>query len=157
MNETLEKNQTEKFMRIALDEATLAGEKGEVPIGAVVVCAGEVVSRAHNLREINNDPTAHAEVLALRAAGDKLGRWNLSGCDLYVTLEPCLMCSGAIVYSRIDNVYFGAYDKRFGCCGTLDNFAADPRFNHRANVIGGILEDECVAPIKEFFKVRRKQ
>lgn len=147
--------QIEEFMREALSEANFAAQIGEVPIGAVVVCDGVIIARAHNMRNIDSDPTAHAEVLALRAAGSILQRWNLTGCDLFVTLEPCLMCSGAIVYSRIRRVYFGASDLRFGCCGTLANYAADMRFNHRAQVFGGILAAECLAPISKFFCSRR--
>lgn len=142
-------------MREAIEQARLAGDKGEVPIGAVLVMNNKVIARSHNLREIDCDPTAHAEILCLRAAGAALGRWNLTGSELYVTLEPCIMCSGAIIYARVKTVYFGAYDKRFGCCGTLENFASDTRFNHRAQVFGGILQDECLAPITEFFKSRR--
>lgn len=145
----------ESFMREALIEAQKAEQLDEVPIGAVVVCEGEIVARAHNLRGVNNDPTAHAEVLALRQAGERLGRWNLSGCELYVTLEPCVMCSGAIVYARVQTVVFGAYDKRFGCCGTLMNLAADPRLNHRAEIVGGVLEAECLEPITRFFRTKR--
>lgn len=145
----------EKHMRKAIAQAHAAGRKGEVPIGAVVVRGGEVIARAHNLRETNDDPTAHAEVLALRRAGKKLGRWNLFDCDLYVTLEPCAMCSGAVVYSRVRKVVFGAYDLRFGCSGTLMNLSADERLNHRAEVTGGILRDECAALLQDFFRDKR--
>ena len=146
----------EKFMRAALKEAMKAGESGEVPVGAVIVLDGKIIARGKNEREKCDDPTAHAEVVAIRKAGKKLGRWNLSDCDLYVTLEPCAMCGGAIVYSRIAHVYYGADDLRFGCCGTVMNIAADPRLNHRAEVEGGILKDECIKPIKDFFKEKRK-
>ncbi len=146
----------EKFMRAALKEAFKAGEAGEVPVGAVLVKSGKIVSRGKNERETKKDPTAHAEVVAIRKAGKKLGRWNLSDCDLFVTLEPCVMCSGAIVYSRVRTVYYGADDLRFGCCGTIMNLAQEPRLNHRAEVEGGILKEECIAPIKEFFRDKRK-
>ncbi len=146
----------EKFMKSALCEAEKASKKGEVPIGAVIVHDGKIIARAHNLRETNFDATAHAEVVAIKKAGKKLKRWNLSDCDLYVTLEPCAMCSGAIVYSRIRTVIFGAYDLRFGCCGTLMNLVEDERLNHRASVIGGILHDECVKYVKDFFAEKRK-
>lgn len=146
----------EKFMRQAIKEALKAGEAGEVPVGAVIVKDGKVIARGKNERETKKDPTAHAEVVAIRKAGQKLGRWNLSDCDLYVTLEPCAMCGGAIVYSRIAHVYYGADDLRFGCCGTVMNIVTDPRLNHRASVEGGILKEECLAPIKEFFREKRK-
>lgn len=142
-------------MRKALELLPLAQELNEVPVAALIVKDGEIIASGYNRRGADSDPTAHAEVMALRAAGKALGVWNLSGCDMVVTLEPCAMCAGAIVNARIDNVYFGAYDKRFGFCGTLGNLACDERLNHRAGVFGGILEEECVLPIKEFFKARR--
>lgn len=145
----------ERFMRAALREAKKAGDAGEVPVGAVVVCEGKIVARGKNERETKKDPTAHAEAVALRKAGKKLDRWNLSDCDLFVTLEPCVMCSGAIVYARVRTVYYGADDLRFGCCGTLMNLAQDERLNHRARVVGGVLRDECLAPIREFFREKR--
>ncbi len=142
-------------MRKAIELLPLAEELDEVPVAALIVKNGEIIASGYNRRGADSDPTAHAEVMALRAAGKALGVWNLSGCDMVVTLEPCAMCAGAIVNARIDNVYFGAYDKRFGYCGTLGNIATDERLNHRANVVGGILEEECVEPIKNFFRVRR--
>lgn len=148
--------QKEKFMRAALRQAQRAEEHGEVPVGAVIVCDGKIIARGCNERETKYDPTAHAEVVAIRKAAKKLGRWNLSDCDLFVTLEPCVMCSGAIVYSRIAGVYYGASDLRFGCCGTLMNLACDERLNHRAYVEGGILGEDCVLPIKKFFADKRK-
>lgn len=144
-------------MQMAIDEAKKALAYKDVPVGAVVVRDGTVIAAAHNRREADKDSTAHAEVLAIREACRRLGRWNLSDCDLYVTLEPCVMCSGAIVYSRIRNLYFGAYDLRFGCAGTVYNLAADQKFNHRAVVHGGILEEECKALLTEFFKELRKK
>lgn len=149
--------QKEKFMRAALREAMKAGEYGEVPVGAVIVHDGKIVARGKNEREAKNDPAAHAEVVAIRKAGKKLGRWNLSDCDLFVTLEPCAMCSGAVVYARIRTVYYGADDLRFGCCGTIMNLAQEPRLNHRAQVEGGILKEECIAPIRAFFREKRKK
>lgn len=145
----------ERFMRAALREADKAGQNGEVPIGAVVVRDGKIIARGKNERETKKDPTAHAEVVALKKAGQKLGRWNLSDCDLFVTLEPCVMCSGAIVYARIRTVYYGADDLRFGCCGTVMNLAQDERLNHRARVVGGVLQQECIAPIQKFFHEKR--
>ena len=146
----------EEYMQVALAEAEQAGESGEVPVGAVIVKNGDIIARGRDMRVFTPDATAHAEVAAIRQACKRLGRWNLSDCDLYVTLEPCMMCAGAIVYSRIRRVVFGAYDKRFGCAGSVYNLTADEKFNHRAQVTGGVLEDECLAPIREFFRARRK-
>ncbi len=142
-------------MRKAIELLPLAEELNEVPVAALIVKDGEIIASGYNRRGADGDPTAHAEIMALRAAGKALGVWNLSGCDMVVTLEPCAMCAGAVVNARIDNVYFGAYDKRFGFCGTLGNIASDVRLNHRANVVGGILEEECLLPIRNFFKSRR--
>lgn len=143
-------------MAAALKEARKAYDINEVPVGAVIVLSGKIIARAHNVRMTTADPTAHAEVLALRKAGKKLGHWNLEGCDLYVTKEPCVMCSGAVVLSRIRKVFYGAYDKRFGCCGTVYNLAADKTFNHRAETEGGVCECECAKMLTDFFKERRK-
>jgi tRNA(adenine34) deaminase len=151
----LTKEQRENLMRRAIELAIEAANTNEVPVAALIVKDGHVIAAASNRRDKDSDPTAHAEILALRKAGKKLGLWNLSGCDMLVTLEPCAMCAGAVVNARIENVYFGAYDKRFGYCGTLGNIAADERLNHRANVTGGILEEECAALLKDFFKTRR--
>lgn len=156
--QAIEKRDTraEKFMREALKEAAKAEAAGEVPVGAVVVLGDKIIARGRNKRETDKDPTAHAEVVALKAAGKKLGRWNLSDCELFVTLEPCVMCSGAIVYARIAHVYYGTEDLRFGCCGTVMNLVRDERLNHRAEITGGILREECVLPIKRFFKEKRQ-
>lgn len=144
-----------EFMQTAIEQAKKALAFNDVPVGAVVVKDGAVIAAAYNRREADRDSTAHAEVLAIREACRQLGRWNLSDCDLYVTLEPCVMCSGAIVYSRIKNVYFGAYDLRFGCAGTVYNLACDEKFNHRAHVHGGIMEAECKALLTDFFRALR--
>ena len=146
---------TRKFMKVALAEAKKAEEKSEVPVGAVIVRDGKIIARAHNVRTTKCDPTAHAEVLALRKAGKKLGVWNLEGCDLYVTKEPCVMCAGAIVLSRIRSVRYGAFDKRFGCGGTVLSLTDNPVFNHRAQTTGGYMECECATMLTEFFKARR--
>lgn len=145
----------EDFMREALKEALEAEKDDEVPVGAVIVKDGVIVARGRNMRNTTPDSTAHAEVVALRSACKRLGRWNLSDCELFVTLEPCMMCSGAVVYSRIKRVVFGAYDKRFGCAGTVYNLVADEKFNHRAEIKGGVLESECLAPIRNFFASKR--
>lgn len=144
-----------KFMRVTLDVLKTCPAE-EVPVAAIVVLGDEVIASAVNGRNTELDPTAHAEVVAIRAAAKKLGRWNLSDCELYVTLEPCVMCAGAIVYSRIKRVVFGAYDLRFGACGTQLNIAQNEKLNHRAEILGGVLEGECLAPIQAFFKAKRK-
>ncbi len=144
-----------KFMTAALREAEKAEAKSEVPVGAVIVCDGKIIARAHNVRGIACDPTAHAEINALRKAGKKLGHWNLEGCDLYVTKEPCVMCAGAIVLSRIRRVRYGAFDKRFGCGGTVLSLTDNPIFNHRADTEGGIMECACAKLLTDFFKARR--
>ena len=144
------------FMDRALKQAQLAYKKGEVPVGAVVVKDGEIISRGYNLRENTNDPTAHAELIAMKKASKKLDSWRLTGCTLYVTLEPCPMCSGVIVNSRIDRVVFGAYDQKAGCCTTLYHLCNDERFNHRAEILGGVNEEKCAKILSDFFKEKRK-
>lgn len=155
-NNGVNNERDEKFMRAALD-ALKDCPDCEVPIAAVVVAGDEIIGVGVNRREVDSDPTAHAEVVAIRNAAAKLGRWNLAECELFVTLEPCVMCSGAIVYSRIKRVVFGAWDKRFGACGTVMNVVQNESLNHRAEVVGGVLEEECLAPIQAFFKARRKK
>ena len=129
---------------------------GDVPIGAVVVGAdGAVLGRGHNVREARHDPAGHAEVLALRAAGSALGTWRLDGCTLVVTLEPCAMCAGAAVLSRVDRIVFGAWDPKAGACGSVWDLPRDRRALHRAEVVGGVLEQECAALLLDFFGDRR--
>lgn len=142
-------------MREALDQARAAASHGDVPVGAVVVREGRIIARAHNERELRGDPTAHAEVLALRAAADAVGGWRLDGCTLYVTLEPCVMCAGAMQQSRIDRVVFGAPDPKGGATGTLYNVAADPRLNHEVDVTHGVLAEESSQLLSEFFAMHR--
>lgn len=144
-------------MRLALDEARAAAGEGEVPIGAVVVCDGEVVASAHNRREGDHDPSAHAEFLAMVAASQALGRWRLTGCTVYVTLEPCLMCAGLMINARVDRCVFGAADPKGGALGTLYDVSADPRLNHAFAVEGGVLADECADELRAFFRSRRKR
>jgi len=147
----------EKFMMAAIEEAGKAAAIGEVPIGAVVVRNGEIVGRGYNLRETQKDPTLHAEMIAIREASEKLGGWRLIGCTLYVTLEPCPMCAGAIVQSRIEQVVYGARDPKAGCAGTLMNLLEEPRFNHQVPVIEGVLAEECAQMLKDFFRSLRKK
>ena len=150
------KNRDIEFMKIALSLANNAAERGEIPVGAVVVnSSGDVIASAYNLRENEKKATAHAEILAIEQACMALGGWRLNGCTLYVTLEPCPMCAGALVNSRIDRVVFGAYDMQAGCCGSVVNFNAYP-FNHAFEIEGGVLEDECKNLLKAFFENRRK-
>lgn len=145
----------ENYMKLALEEAKKAERIGEVPIGAIVVKDGEVIARAHNLRETVQQPTAHAEHIAIEKAAEALGSWRLEDCTLYVTLEPCVMCSGAIVMSRIPRVVYGASDPKGGCSGSLMDLLQEPRFNHRAEVVSGVMEDECSQLLKDFFKQLR--
>lgn len=147
----------EYWMEQAITEARKAEEIGEVPIGAVVVFGDMIVGRGHNLRETSRDGTAHAEMLAIREASNTLGAWRLLHCRLYVTLEPCPMCSGAIVQCRIPEVIYGAHDPKAGCAGTLMNLLQEPRFNHRTDVLSGILEEECASLLTTFFRKLRKK
>jgi len=145
----------EVWMRLALEEARRAAEGGDVPVGAVVVRDGQVIGRGHNRREQDGDPTAHAEILAIRAASEALGAWRLTGSTLYVTIEPCPMCAGALVLARIDRLVYGAADPKAGAAGSLWNIVQDERLNHRLQVTAGVLEDECREIIQSFFRERR--
>ena len=149
-------SQMHYFMNLAICEASKAAEASEVPVGAVVVREGKVVSKAHNMREGSNKVAAHAEMLAIEQACSILKRWRLDDCDIYVTMEPCPMCAGAILQARIRNVYFGCYDKKAGAFGTLADLSSFP-FNHNTRVYGGILEDECKRQVRSFFESLRKQ
>ena len=144
------------FMKKALEQANRAYKAGEVPVGAVVVKDGKIIARGFNERETKQDPTAHAELTAMKKAAKKLSSWRLTGCTLFVTLEPCPMCSGVIINSRIDRVVFGAYDQKAGCCTTLYHLCNDERFNHRAQVLGGVMEEECAEILSSFFREKRK-
>ena len=143
------------YMREALEEARKAYDLGEVPIGAVVVLNNEIIGRGHNLREVLNDSTAHAEIMAMRQAATKLGDWRLAGSTLYSTIEPCPMCAGAIVQFRVQTLVYGAADPKAGAVDSLVDLVRDPRFNHRVEVIAGVLEEECAGIIKAFFRELR--
>lgn len=146
----------ERFMKEAMKEAKKAEKKKEVPIGAILMKDGQIVARGHNKREETQKVTSHAELIAIEQANEVLGSWRLEGCTLYVTLEPCPMCAGAIVQARIDRVVFGAFDPKAGCAGTLMNLLTEERFNHQVEVIGGILEAECGLMLSNFFKNLRE-
>lgn len=142
-------------MELALQQAKLAPLLGEVPIGAVLVHQNEVIAAAHNYRELSQDPTAHAEMIVIRQTAEQLKTWRLTDTTLYVTLEPCPMCAGAIVQARITRLVFGAWDPKAGACGSILNIPAERRFNHRVQVVGGLLEQESRALLQEFFRAKR--
>lgn len=146
-----------RYMQYAIREAMRAEEEGEVPVGCVIIYQGQIIGKAHNQRERLQDPTAHAEVLAITQAANHLGSWRLEDTKLYVTLEPCAMCSGAIILARVPEVYFGAFDPKAGTCGTLMNLLADKRLNHQPVVTSGLLADECGALLTNFFRRIRGQ
>ena len=143
------------FMQVALEQAAESAEAGEIPVGAVVVVSGEVVATGQNRSIRDSDPSAHAEVVALRAAGNTLSNYRLTDATLYVTLEPCAMCIGAIVQGRVTRVVFGAYDPKAGAVGSVIDLSDSPAFNHRFEIMGGVLAEECGAVLKEFFSERR--
>ena len=145
----------ERMMRLALEEARAAGAEGDVPVGAVVVRGDEVVARAGNAREREQDPTAHAEILALQHASRAVGSWHLEGCTLYVTLEPCAMCAGALVLARLDRLVLGAPDPKAGFAGSLGDIVRDGRLNHEVEVTVGVLAEECGEVLRAFFAERR--
>lgn len=144
-----------KLMSEALCEAQKAFELGEVPVGAVIAVGPEVVARAHNMRETTHDPTAHAEILAIRQAASEMGTWRLSSVTMYVTLEPCPMCAGALVQARVGRLVYGAYDPKSGAAGTLLDIPRDMRLNHWVEVTGGVLKEECGLLLESFFSARR--
>ncbi|MDX1961713.1 MAG: tRNA adenosine(34) deaminase TadA [Pirellulales bacterium] len=149
-------NTDEDYIRMALAEASLAAQAGEVPVGAVLVHEGRILATAHNLREQLHDPTAHAEMLAITRGARELGDWRLEGCALYVTLEPCPMCAGAILQARIPRVVYGAADPKAGAAASLFQLLTDPRLNHRCAVAGGVLAAECGEILSRFFQAQRK-
>ncbi len=144
-------------MREALAEAEIARSRGEVPIGAVVVHAGRVIGRGHNLRETSNDPTTHAEMVAIRQAAAALGSWRMLDATLYVTLEPCVMCMGAIILARLPRLVYACRDPRAGAVGSIYDFSSDRRFNHAVDVTEGVLADECSKMLRDFFKQLREE
>lgn len=147
-----------RFMNLALAQARAAQDLGEVPIGAVVTCDGELIASACNRREIDHDPAGHAEFLAMKEAARALGRWRLSGCTVYVTLEPCVMCAGLMQQSRVDRCVYGAHDPKGGALGTLYQIHDDTRLNHRFEVVSGVLEEECAGLLSSFFaRLREKK
>jgi len=147
----------EQFMKEAIVEAEKAEAINEVPIGAVIVHDGTIIARGHNQREISQETLSHAELYAIKQANEVLGSWRLEGCTLYATLEPCPMCTGAILQSRIERVVYGAADPKAGCCGTFMNLLDDERFNHQAEVVSGVLEAECGALLTNFFRKLRER
>lgn len=147
----------ERFMNEAYKEAVKAYEKDEVPIGAVIVKDGKIIARGHNERELKNDATLHAEISAVKKACKKIGTWRLNNCDIYVTLEPCAMCAGALIQARIRTVYIAAKDPKAGAVGSIINILGIERFNHKVNVVFGIMEEECSKLLKDFFKELRSR
>ena len=147
----------DKFMKLALKEAEKAYNKGEVPVGAVIIKDGEVLAKAHNLKEIKKDTTYHAELYAIQKASKKIGAWRLNDCEMYVTLEPCSMCAGALIQARIKKVYIGAMDYKTGACGSVLNLLKDYKFNHEVEIQTGIMKDECEKILRKFFKELRKR
>lgn len=144
-----------EFMAQAVDEARRAAEHGDVPVGAVVVSGGEIIGRGHNRREVDADPTAHAEILAIREAARARGTWYLDGAELFVTLEPCAMCAGAVVLARLARLVYGADDPKAGACGGVLDITGDARLNHQPVVVGGVLREECSAMVRNFFRQLR--
>ena len=144
-------------MKKALIQADKAFKSEEIPVGAVVIKEDKVIGRAYNQREQLNDPTAHAEIIAITAAANTLGDWRLNGCTLYVTKEPCSMCAGAIINARLDMIVFGCYDEAEGCCGSLYQLCGDPRFKTKVSVMGGVMENQSLSLLKEFFNSCRKK
>ena len=147
----------ERYMRLALEQARLAAAQDEVPVGAVVVHDSEVIGAGCNLTRELQDATAHAEILALRRAAQRLGNWYFERCTLYVTLEPCIMCAGALVLAKLERLVFGAAEPKFGGCGSIFDIVREKRLNHRVKVTGGVLESECAELMQEFFKNKRNK
>ena len=147
----------EKYMKLALKEAKKAYDKGEIPVGAIIVKDDKIIAKAHNLKEQKNDTTKHAEILAIQKASKALKSWRLENCEMYVTLEPCSMCAGALIQSRIKKVYIGTMDYKTGACGSVLNLLKDYKFNHTVEVENGIMQQECETILKDFFKMLRSK
>ena len=145
----------DQYMRIAIEQAKIAEDNGDIPIGAVIVYKNQIIAKAYNQREQLRDPTAHAEIIALTQAAAFVESWRLDGCTMYVTLEPCCMCAGALVLSRMDRLIYGCDDPKSGACGSLYNIVADGRLNHRLEVTSGVLADECAKQLQDFFQKKR--
>jgi tRNA(adenine34) deaminase len=156
-NSTPEPTIDEQYMRIAIDQAKIAEENGDVPIGAVIVHKNQIIAKAYNQREQLKDPTAHAEIIALTQASAALENWHLNGCTMYVTLEPCPMCAGALVLARIDRLVYGCDDPKTGAVKSLYNIVTDGRLNHRLEVTSGVLADECTKQLQDFFQKKRSE
>ena len=156
MDETA-KDTDERYMKMAIEQAGIAEENGDVPIGAVIVFENQIIGKAYNQREQLADPTAHAEIIALTQAAAALENWHLDGCTMYVTLEPCAMCAGALVLARMKRLVFGCSDPKAGACGSLYNIVQDERLNHRVEVTSGVLEAECSELLQGFFERRRTE
>ncbi|MHC4595150.1 MAG: tRNA adenosine(34) deaminase TadA [Planctomycetota bacterium] len=147
----------EKYMKIAIEQAKIAEDNGDVPIGAVIAYKNQIIAKAYNQREQLKDPTAHAEIIALTQAASFMENWHLNGCTMYVTLEPCPMCAGALVLSRMDRLCYGCSDPKSGACGSLYNIVQDQRLNHRVEVTSGVMEEQCRQQLQEFFGRRRQE
>jgi tRNA(adenine34) deaminase len=153
----MDEKQDQRFMQAAIDQAYIALENDDVPVGAVIVCENKIIAKGYNQRQQLNDPTAHAEIIALTAAAEHIGHWRLHNCTIYVTLEPCPMCAGALVIARIDRLVFGCDDPKTGACGSLYNIVQDNRLNHRLEITKGVLADDCSKMLQDFFSVKRER
>lgn len=152
----MDEKQDQQFMLAAIDQAYIALENEDVPVGAVIVHENKIIAKGYNQRHHLNDPTAHAEIIALTAAAEHIGHWRLHDCTIYVTLEPCSMCAGALVLARIDRLVFGCMDPKTGACGSLYNIVQDQRLNHRVEITKGILADDCSKLLQDFFRNKRR-
>ena len=151
------KKEDQQFMQVAIDQAKIAEDNADIPIGAVIVYKNQIIAKAYNQREQLQDPTAHAEIIALTQAAAALENWHLNGCTMYVTLEPCPMCAGALVLSRMDRLVYGCDDPKTGACKSLYNIVQDERLNHRLEVTSGVLQEQCRQQLQEFFSRRREE
>jgi len=155
MDELQQNKIDERFMQAALLQAQIAEHNGDVPVGAVIVYENRIIAKGYNQRQQLNDPTAHAEIIALTAAAEHIGNWRLQGCSIYVTLEPCCMCAGGLLLGRLERLIYGCDDPKAGACGSLYNIVQDDRLNHRVEITKGVLADDCTAILQDFFRKRR--